>query len=148
MSAAKKAANGPQTSPENKKYEFVAGDTVETWDGRTLTRIRALVAIGALVAAGDLGGYIEAEASLQVSGNAWVYGNAGIFWASRVGSESGTLTAFRDEKGALYISRGCFLGTDTEFLSAVKERHGLHSKIGREYSMLVKVARSRVETQP
>jgi hypothetical protein len=147
-------AKVPATSPENRKYEFVAGDTVQSWDGRTLTRIRALVAIGMLVAAGDLGGYIEAEGSLRVYGDARVfgdarvYGNAGLFWASKVGSESGTFTAYRREDGTLLISRGCFLGTDAEFLAAVAKRHGADSKIGKEYALLVEVARSRVEAQP
>ena len=42
--------------------------------GRTVKRIRALIAIAALgVAPGELGGYIESEGNLQqVSGNAWV----------------------------------------------------------------------------
>ena len=70
-----------------KKYELVPEDTVTTPDGRTLFRIRALVAIAALgVSPGDLGGYIEAEKNLtqvsgnaQVSGNVWVYGNAWVY---------------------------------------------------------------------
>lgn len=61
----------------NLKYELLADDTVKSWDGRTLFRIKALVAIAAFgVSAGDLGGYIEAEKNLQVSGDAWVFGNA------------------------------------------------------------------------
>ncbi|WP_151732274.1 polymer-forming cytoskeletal protein [Acinetobacter ursingii] len=70
---------------ENKKYELLDNDTVTTWDGRTLKRIRALVAIGSLVAAGELGGYIESEDNLsQVSGNAWVSGNAQVYGNARV----------------------------------------------------------------
>ena len=65
--------------PENKKYELLDSDTVRSWDGRTLKRIRALVAIAAIgVQVGDLGGYVEAEKNLQVYGNAWVYGNARV----------------------------------------------------------------------
>ena len=60
----------------NKKYEFVDGDTITTPSGKTLRRIRALVAIGLSVAAGDLGGYIESEKNLSTSGNAWVSGDA------------------------------------------------------------------------
>ncbi len=60
------------------KYEFVDGDTKEV-DGRTLRRIRAVVAVGMLVAPGDLGGYIETEKNLSMSGNAWVYGNARVY---------------------------------------------------------------------
>ena len=44
----------------NTKYEFVEGDAKQE-GGRTLHRIRALVAIGLSVSAGDLGGYIEAK---------------------------------------------------------------------------------------
>ena len=68
-----------------KKYELVQDDTVKTLDGRTLFRIRALVAIGQHVAAGDLGGYVESEKNLaQVFGNAWVYGDAWVYGNARV----------------------------------------------------------------
>ena len=63
---------------ENKKYEFVEGDTIIDPNGKTLRRIRALGAIGFTVAAGDLGGYIEAENNLSVSGDAWVSGDAQV----------------------------------------------------------------------
>jgi len=68
-----------------KKYEFVEGDT-KVVAGRTLHRIRALVAIASMgVAAGDLGGYIESERNLsQVSGNAWVSGNARVYGDAQV----------------------------------------------------------------
>ena len=58
----------------NTKYEFT-GETKIVY-GRTLRRIKAIVAIGATVAPGDIGGWIESENNLSVSGNAWVYGNA------------------------------------------------------------------------
>jgi len=52
-----------------KRFEFVEGDEIVIAPGRTVKRIRALIAIAALgVASGDLGGYIEKDA--QVSGNA------------------------------------------------------------------------------
>ena len=63
----------------NAKYEMLGDDTVTSWDGRKLFRIRAVAAILSLrIQAGDLGGYIEAEKCLQVSGDAWVYGNAQV----------------------------------------------------------------------
>jgi len=65
------------------KYEFVPGDEIVIAPGRTVKRIRALVAIS-YTAAGDLGGYIESEASLQVSGNAWVSGDAWVYGNARV----------------------------------------------------------------
>ena len=69
-----------------KKYELVKTDTVKSWDGRTLYRIRALVAIAAFgVSVGDLGGYVEKEENLaQVYGDAWVSGNARVSGDARV----------------------------------------------------------------
>jgi hypothetical protein len=54
------------------KYEFVPGDEKVDASGRTVKRLRALVAISAFsVLPGDLGGYIESENNLdQVSDNA------------------------------------------------------------------------------
>ena len=133
---------------ENKKYELVKDDTITTPSGRTLYRIKALVAIGLLVAPGELGGYIETENNLSMSGNAWVYGNAQVYgnawvkarydiqWFSNVGSESGTLTVCKAKSG-LFVSRGCFSGTLPQFKKAVKAKHG-DSKIGRHYATLIK----------
>ena len=139
-------------SDENKKYELVKTDTVTT-SGRTLYRIRALVAIGLLVAPGELGGYVENENNLSLSGNAWVsgdaqvYGNAQVYgdarvkarydiqWFSNVGSESGTLTVCKAKRG-LFVSRGCFSGTLPQFKKAVKAKHA-DSKIGRHYATLI-----------
>ena len=138
-----------------KKYELVKTDTKQ-FAGKTLYRIRALIAIGGFGAVGELGGYIEVEANLSQSGNAWVYddawvhgnarvyGDAQIIWFSKVGSENGTLTVMRSKTG-LFVSRGCFSGTDVEFLDAVENRHGFDSKIGREYQLLIEVARSRID---
>ena len=61
----------------NTKYEFT-GETKIVY-GRTLRRIKAIVAIGATVAPGDIGGWIESENNLSVSGNAWVYGKAEVY---------------------------------------------------------------------
>ena len=61
----------------NTKYEFT-GETKIVY-GRTLRRIKAIVAIGATVAPGDIGGWIESENNLSVSGDAWVSGNACVF---------------------------------------------------------------------
>ena len=63
----------------SNKYEFVPGDEIIISPGRTLKRIRALVAISYFAAPGTLGGYVECEKNLlQVSGDAWVYGNARV----------------------------------------------------------------------
>ena len=63
----------------NTKYEFVSGDEIIIEPGRTLKRIRALVAISCFVNPGEFGGYIENEESLDVTGNAWVSDNAQVF---------------------------------------------------------------------
>ena len=62
-----------------KKYELLKEDTVTTPSGKTLYRIKALVAIGLLVSPGDLGGYIEDTKNLDMSGDAWVSGNAQVY---------------------------------------------------------------------
>ena len=145
---------------ENKKYELLDSDTVKSWDGRTLKRIRALAAIASIgVQVGDLGGYVETEKNLQVSGNAWVsgdawgsgdarvYGNARVSlslhlgWFSHVGSEMGTLTWFRSKEGIL-VNRGCFSGTLDEFDAAVSKTHG-DSQNGKEYRCLIEFIRLR-----
>jgi len=156
---------------EVKKYELLKNDTVTRLDGQTLYRIRALVNIPDVVKAGDLGGYVESENSLShednawVSGNAWVSDNArvsgdawvsgdarvsddawvsgrnSIVWFSNVGREYGTLTCYRGKDNTLLVTRGCFSGTEAQFLAAVDETHGA-SQIGHEYRLLIELARS------
>ena len=66
---------------DQRKYEFVDGDFKVIAPGRTVKRIRALVAIAScFVSPGALGGYIESETNLsqEVSGDAWVYGDAQV----------------------------------------------------------------------
>ena len=144
----------------NAKYEFVEGDEKEIAPGVVLKRIRALVAISATlfspaVAPGELGGYIQQESNLDVSGNAWVYGDARvsgdawvygdglIFWASKVGTENGTLTVYNSKNNNLLITRGCFFGTPAEFLAKSAKEH--NERTHREYSLLIEVATSRIE---
>ena len=153
------------------KYELVLDDK-QVVEGRTLYRIRALVAIaGTLstpaVAVGDLGGYVEHIKNLSVSGNAWVSGNARvsgnawvsgdavvsgdarvygdglIFWASTVGTENGTLAVYNAKDNKLLVNRGCFLGTPEQFLAASAEKHDARTQ--HEYKLLIEVATSRIE---
>jgi len=132
---------------EVKKYELLKNDTVTRLDGQTLYRIRALVNIPDVVKAGDPGGYVESENSLShednawVSGDAWVSGRNSIVWFSNVGREYGTLTCYRGKDNTLLVTRGCFSGTEAQFLAAVDETHGA-SQIGHEYRLLIEVARS------
>ena len=58
-----------------KKYELTAESIVKF--GRTLFRIKALVAFGD-IEEGELGGFVEKEENLDQSGDAWVSGNAGV----------------------------------------------------------------------
>ena len=156
----------------NKKYEFVEGDEKEIAPGIVVKRIRALVAIPATifspaVAPGDLGGYIQQESNLEVHDNAWVSGNARvsdnarvygdawvsgnarvygdglIFWASKVGTENGTLTVCNAKNKDLLVPRGCFFGTPAEFLAKSAKEH--NERTHREYSLLIEVATSRIE---
>ena len=78
-----------------------------------------------------------------VSGNAWVYGDASLFWASKVGSENGTLTVFNSKDGTLTVTRGCFIGSCDEFLAKSKRVHD--EKTHREYCLLIEVAKSRIQ---
>ena len=150
----------------NQKYELLDHDTVQAWGGRTLKRIRALVAIGSLVAAGELGGYIESEDNLACNGDAWVYGNARVsgdarvygdawvygnawieqrtdlFWISIIGSENGTYTAFKNKDGGILVNRGCFSGTLEEFTDAVNKRHS--GKFHEEYQLVIELTKLRL----
>lgn len=63
---------------ENKKYELVLDDTVQTETGATLYRIRACKYLEN-VDKGELGGYIENESNLSQEGDAWVFDNARVY---------------------------------------------------------------------
>ena len=43
---------------------------------------------------------------------------------SPIGSENGCLWTIKNEQGVLIYNRGCFSGTEEEFISAVKKKHG------------------------
>ena len=154
-----------------KRFEFVEGDEIVIAPGRTVKRIRALVAIAALgVAPGDLGGYVEKDKQVsgdawvsgdaqvsgnarvygdaqvygnaQVSGNAWVSGNGLICWFSNVGSENGTLTIYNTKDNCIEVTRGCFKGSPEEFLAASAKKHD--ERIQHEYKLLIEVGISRI----
>ena len=72
-----------------KHFEFIPGDEKVIAPGRTVKRIRALVAIAALgITPGTTGGYVEKVENLYgnawVSGDAWVYGNARVYGDAQV----------------------------------------------------------------
>lgn len=136
----------------NEKFELLADQSITVF-GITLFRIRARIAFGN-VGKDELGGFVEKESNVDTSGDAWVYGdaqvcgdarvygNASLVWISRVGSEHGTLTAFRATAG-ITVTRGCFIGSLAEFSAAVNMRHG-DSQIGAEYRLLIEFIRLRL----
>lgn len=79
----------------------------------------------------------------RVAGGALVYGNGLIFWASKVGTQNGTLTVYNTKDNGLFVTCGCFSGTPAEFLARSAKRHD--ERIYREYSLLIDVATSRIE---
>ena len=128
--------------PENKKYELLDSDTVRSWDGRTLKRIRALVAIAAIgVQVGDLGGYVEAEKNLQVYGNAWVYGNARVSGNAQVYGDAqvsgnarvyGDARVSGDAQVSLSLHLGWFshVGSEMGTLTWFRDKEGIQVKRG------------------
>jgi hypothetical protein len=72
----------------------------------------------------------------RVSGDARIESSKHIFWASSVGSENGTLTAYTIKTGEIEITRGCFRGSLEEFEEAVKCRHD-GNQYTEEYLVLI-----------
>jgi len=103
-------------------------------------------------------GNVQVYGDALVYGYAQIYGNAclsqdakinrkgGIVWFCNVGSEYGTLTCHTGKNGQILVTRGCFCGTDEEFLAAVEEKHGA-SRIGKEYRLLIEMARLRLQQE-
>ena len=119
----------------------VCGNAQVSGDARVLGNARvcsdAWVSGDALVS-----GNARVSGDAQVSGNAWVSGNNAIVWFSNFGTENGTLTVYCGKNG-LIATRGCFTGSVEEFLAKSAEVHDEKTK--REYELLIKVARSRLE---
>ena len=81
-----------------KKYELTAESIVML--GRTLFRIKALVAFGD-VKEGEFGGFVEKDENLDQSGGAWVSGDAMVFGGARVFGDamvSGDARVFGDAR--------------------------------------------------
>ena len=105
---------------------------------------------------GDKGGFVESENNLSQSGDAWVFGDAEVFGDARVsgnarvsakndiiafqyvGSEDGTLTAFRQKDGSIFCRRGCFSGTLAEFKEAVKYTHK-SNMFAKQYKLAIQM---------
>ena len=156
-----------------EKYEFVPGDEKTIAPGRTVKRIRLLVAIAAFgLPSGSLGGYIESKECLSQSGNAWVSGDARVFgnaWVSgdaRVFGDaqvSGDAQVFGDasivwvskvgrDNGTLTVftgKDGDLIATRGCFIGTIDEFLAQSEKVHDdrthlEYRMLIEVAHSRI----
>lgn len=125
-----------------RKYEFVSGDEKTIAPGRTIKRIRAVIAIGFGVAPGSLGGYVEHDGQLSHSGDAWVSDDGLIFWAQKVGTGNETLTVYNTKNGDLEVTLGRFRGSVGGFLAASKAKHDDQTHL--EYKLLIEVAQSRI----
>jgi len=68
--------------------------------------------------------------------------NGLIFWASKVGSENGTLTVYNTTSNELGVTRGCFCGSVDDFLAASEAKHDDDTHL--EYRLLIEVAASRI----
>lgn len=150
-----------------KKFELTS--ETKLCSGKTLFRIRALVAFGD-VDAGELGGWIEKESNLsqsgdawvsgdarvygnaRVSGNAWVYGDARVYerraimWISVIGSRDDTVTFFACKDGTIGVTVGCFRGSIDEFAEKVRETHG-DNEHAQAYMLAIELAKLRVKVE-
>jgi NDP-sugar pyrophosphorylase family protein len=61
---------------------------------------------------------------VTICGPAHISSNNDYVVITNIGSEFGTLTAFKNETGDIYLNRGCFTGSLSEFLEAVYKKHG------------------------
>lgn len=130
-----------------KKYELTAESIVKF--GRTLFRIKALVAFGD-VEEGELGGFVEKEENLDQSGNAWVSGDAMVFKMSHylvvgpLGSRDDFTTFFRTKHLTIGVKCGCFKGDTDEFFRAVEKTHR-KNKHAQAYKAAIALAESRID---
>ncbi len=136
-----------------KKYELT--EKTKELNGRTLHRIRALVAVGDDVEAGDLGGWVESETSLSQEGNAWVFGNALVYGNARltatahyltigpIGSRDSTTTFFRGKDRRIYVACGFFRGDLDAFRAAVSKTHG-DNRHAKAYLAAIELAKLQI----
>lgn len=91
-----------------------------------------------------VGGNVHIYSNVCIRGAARIVSDHDIFWASNVGSENGTLTAYMTKSGEIEFTRGCFVGTMSELLA----RSSKYStpRVEREYALLAEVALSRIKS--
>ena len=154
-----------------RKYEFTG--EVKMWLGRTLHRIKAVVAFGD-VKVGDIGGWIENEENLSHDGEAWVYGEARVYgeawvygkacvydeawvygeaWVcdnkcwlgiACIGSRNDFTTFFRTKESKIFVSCGCFKGDIDQFAKKVKKTHG-DNEHAKAYMLAIELAKLRIQ---
>ncbi|ECK7390658.1 polymer-forming cytoskeletal protein [Salmonella enterica subsp. enterica] len=88
-------------------------------------------------------GNVRVSGNARVSDNARVCGAAHYITVGPIGSEGGTLTAFRQADNSIVVTRGCFRGTIEEFVAAVIERHG-ETHYAAEYGIVIKLIEARL----
>lgn len=75
----------------------------------------------------------------DIRGNALITNQNYYLTIGPIGSRSKTTTFFKDAKGAIYVSCGCFYGTIDEFLKAVMDTHG-NNKYAKAYRAAAEAA--------
>lgn len=78
----------------------------------------------------------------RVDGDGHILDNKDFVSFNSVGSECGTLTAYRTRDGGVRVTRGCFRGSIDEFAKKVEERHG-NTVYAKEYAILIDFMRLR-----
>lgn len=124
----------------NTKYEFT-GETKIVY-GRTLHRIKAIVAIGVAVAPGDIGGWIESENNLSVYGDAWVSGDAMVYGNADYMTFKNSWSSGRWFTYTVSNKKwkvGCFYGTGEEL---VRKAYADSELSGRCYEAIVRAVES------
>lgn len=66
---------------------------------------------------------------------------------NNVGSENGVLTVYLSVTGNILCTRGCFTGTNDDFLRSVQLEHGTNH-IAQEYALMIQVAFLRLTRRP
>jgi len=98
---------------------------------------------------GNIEGKVKISKDVEIKSNIFMNGKAIIktredfMLFDCIGSEDGTLTAFRTKKG-IRVTRGCFSGSLKKFKKAVKEYHADNSKVLDEYKTIIKLIEKRL----
>lgn len=72
----------------------------------------------------------------RLEGTAFIQHDEDVQWYGGVGSEGGTLTAYRRADREVWVTRGCFTGSLSEFKARVISEHQ-DNKYGKNYILLI-----------